>query len=196
MIQFVEDGIYVFNQGMREQYPKITLLDLHVHAYVVGAKYELPALCEHAVDEYVNVAGMVMSMGISLDMPPTSNDSSTPISTQNSNFPNNKPTGLDGASKDPSINPATAVFNSFLDSLTLIWRNTSNRDDALRQAVLELIKPEINNLMHLSFFQTLMQDMVGFCDDIMYSLEDDGFDVLAFPVQGKVQGTGVRFGGA
>jgi hypothetical protein len=188
MIQFVEDGIYVFNQDMREQYPNITLLDLHVHAYVVGAKYDLPALCEHAVDEYVNVAGMVMSMGIPPDMSPSSNDSS--------NFPSNMPTGLDEASKDPSINPATAVFNSFLDSLTLIWRNTPNRDDALRQAVLELIKPEINTLMRLSFFQTLMQDMVGFCDDIMYSLEDDGFDVLAFPVQGKVQGTGVRFGGA
>jgi hypothetical protein len=196
MIQFVEDGIYIFNPDMRAQYPNITLLDLHVHAYVVGAKYDLPALCEHAVDEYVNVAGMVMSMGIPPDMSPSSNNSSTPVSAQNSNFPNNMPTGLDDASKDPSINPATAVFNSFLDSLTLIWRNTPNRDDALRQAVLELIKPEINTLMRLSFFQTLMQDMVGFCDDIMYSLEDDGFDVLAFPVQGKGQATGVRFGGA
>jgi hypothetical protein len=198
MIQFIEDGTYIFNQQMRVEYPNITLLDLHVHAYVVGSKYDVARLCDHAVGEYVNIAGMVLSMGIPPDIDlisPSNNNDFTLVSAGDFSMDGTNPASQPMIS-DPNASPGLVVFNSFLDSLVLIWRNTSNRDDALRQAVLELIKPEINTLMRLSFFQTLMKDMVGFCDDIMYSLEEDGFDVLAFPVFDKLQGTGVRFGGA
>lgn len=164
MVQFIENDIYAFDPNMRTQYPHITLLDLHIHAYIVGAKYSVHRLCDHAIDEYLNIGRMILSMGIRVR------------DTDTMDFP---------ADHSPHANtnsPVSSVVNSFLDSLVLIWRNTSHRDDALRDAVLELLKPQLPQLMHLKFFQTLMMEMPGFGDDVVQSLAEDGFDVKAYPV--------------
>jgi hypothetical protein len=102
---------------------------------------------------------------------------------------------IDNSSNSKSSGTAWAVLNSFLDSIVLIWRNTPHRGDALRHAVLELLKPKIHQLLRIKFFQTLMLDMVGFGNDVVGSLADDGFDVKAFPVMaGQLEKAGVRFG--
>ena len=49
MIQYMQEGNYTFNSNMRLEYANITLLDLHVHAYVVGKKYDVTKLCDHAI---------------------------------------------------------------------------------------------------------------------------------------------------
>ena len=64
MIQYMQEGNYTFNSNMRLEYANITLLDLHVHAYVVGKKYDVTKLCDHAIGEYLNIAGMVLSIGV------------------------------------------------------------------------------------------------------------------------------------
>jgi hypothetical protein len=202
MIQFIADGIYIFNPNMRLEYPNSTLLDLHIHAYLVGSKYEVPKLCAHAIDEYINIGEMTLSMGITPDDNPTTSAGDTNIalipakdvSTNNTNNTAVEPTYA--AYKDSNTSAASAVLDSFLDSLVLLWRNTPNRDDAMRQAVLELLKSDLHQLMQLKFFQTLLMEMVAFGDDMMHSLADDGFDVKAFPVRGHLQRSGVRFGGA
>ncbi|KAG9190310.1 hypothetical protein G6011_08398 [Alternaria panax] len=181
MIQYMQEGNYTFNPNMRLEHANITLLDLHVHAYVVGNKYDVAKLCDHAIGEYLNIATMVLSMGITPGEDPT-------------DFSNH---AVNGDHKDPDASPATSVLNSFLDSLVLIWRNTLNGDDMLRQGVLELLKPYINQLMRLKFFQTLMMDMVGFGDDLVHSLAEDGFDIQAFPAAGWLQQKiRVKFGSA
>lgn len=171
MIQYMQEGNYTFNSNMRLEYANITLLDLHVHAYVVGKKYDVTKLCDHAIGEYLNIAGMVLSIGV----PPGEDP------TDFSNFT------VNGDHKGPDASPATSVLNSFLDSLVLIWRNTLDSDDALRQGVLELLKPNINQLMRLKFFQVLMMDMVDFGGDLVHSLTEDGFDIQAFHTEGGLQ---------
>ncbi|OWY51723.1 hypothetical protein AALT_g8996 [Alternaria alternata] len=181
MIQYMQEGNYTFNSNMRLEYANITLLDLHVHAYVVGKKYDVTKLCDHATGEYLNIAGMVLSIGV----PPGEDP------TDFSNFT------VNGDHKGPDASPATSVLNSFLDSLVLIWRNTLDSDDALRQGVLELLKPNINQLMRLKFFQVLMMDMVDFGGDLVHSLTEDGFDIQAFHTEGGLQQKiRVKFGSA
>jgi hypothetical protein len=181
MIQYIQDSIYIFNPNMRLEYENITLLDLHVHAYIVGNKYDVARLCHHAIGEYVNIVGMILSMGLPSGGDPTDFSNST------DNFDH----------KHPDANAVASVLNSFLDSLVLVWRNTVDGNDMLRQAVLELLKPRINQLTRLKFFQTLMMDLVGFGDDLVCSLAEDGFDVQAFPaMDGLQQKTRVKFGTA
>lgn len=181
MIQYIQDGIYIFNPNMRLEYENITLLDLHVHAYVVGNKYDVAKLCNHAIGEYINIVGMVLSMGL-------------PSSEDPTDFSHNF---AEVDHKHPDADPVSSVLNSFLDSLVLVWRNTIDGNDMLRQAVLELLKPDINQLMRLKFFQTLMLDLTGFGGDLVDSLAEDGFDVQAWPAMGGVrQRARVKFGTA
>ncbi|KAI4667433.1 uncharacterized protein J4E79_002120 [Alternaria viburni] len=180
MIQYIQDGIYIFNPNMRLEYENITLLDLHVHAYVVGNKYDVAKLCDHAIGEYINIVGMVLSMGLPSGEDPTD-------FSHNPEFDH----------KHIDADPVSSVLNSFLDSLVLVWRNTVDGNDMLRQAVLELLKPHVNQLMRLKFFQTLMMDLTGFGSDLVDSLVEDGFDVQAWPPMGGVQQRArVKFGTA
>ncbi|KAF1848637.1 uncharacterized protein K460DRAFT_281536 [Cucurbitaria berberidis CBS 394.84] len=158
-VQFIETGIYIFDPNMRTKHPHITLLDLHIHAYLVGSKYDMPRLCDHAIAEYINVAQMILSLGVTSDT--------------------TCPSG-------PNECSPSAVTDRFLDSLVLLWKNTPNRYDPMREAVLELIKPALNMLLKLRFFVTLMMELVPFGDDIMHSLAEDGLDVKAFPLPAGV----------
>ncbi|KAF1941361.1 hypothetical protein EJ02DRAFT_423075 [Clathrospora elynae] len=197
LVHFIEMGIYVFNPQMRVQYPNITLLDLHIHAYIVGSKYELPRLCEHAISEYINVCEMILSMGITPDPIDSNSNALVPMYgfSNDATDPATQPTF--SSAPDPTANAVSNIFNTFLDSLVLLWRNTHHRNDPLRQAVLELIKPELNKFMKVRFFTTLMMEMVGFGDDVMHSLAEDGFDIKAVPVPAQLKRRwGVRFGGA
>lgn len=190
MVEFVESGMYDFDPDMLVEYPYVTLLDLHVHAYCVGAKYDVPRLCEYAVEEYIGIAAAILGMRDNPDYPPLHTGTVNHLNptyqvyTPPSPTPNDLPTS-----------PA-AMLDHFLNSLVLLWRKTPHRADPLRAAVLELLKPHLNALMQCKFFITMMLEMPGFGDDILHSLADDGFDVTAFPVPvGWERWSGVRFGG-
>lgn len=60
MVHFLEHGMYVLDPAARTQYPNLTLLDLHVHTYVVGAKYDVRRLCGYAIDQYADIARMIL----------------------------------------------------------------------------------------------------------------------------------------
>lgn len=171
MLQFVEHGLYTFTSAMRTQYPNMTFLDLHIHAYIVGEKYAVPALCRHAVSGILDTGRMILSMGV--------------VHVLYS----------DGGQKKTKT--VSSAVNSLLDSLVLVWRNTRHREDALRQAVLELLKPHVHQLLRVEFFQTLMWELADFGENVVDSLEEDGFDVRVFAVRGGLQEQyGIRFAGA
>ncbi|CAO2653961.1 Nn.00g106940.m01.CDS01 [Neocucurbitaria sp. VM-36] len=202
MLQFLETGIYTFSPNMRIQHPHITLLDLHIHAYLVGSKYDVPKLCDHAIAEYINIGQMILGLGVTSDDYNIQNfgNARADPSTIACSF---SPSGSEGEAmltrsihRDPNDASPSAIMDRFLDSLVLLWKNTRNRDDAMRVAVLELVKPELNKLMRLRFFITMMMGLVGFGEDIVHSLEEDGFDVMAFPVpMGMRRKWAVKFGG-
>ncbi|KAJ4374935.1 hypothetical protein N0V83_002013 [Neocucurbitaria cava] len=192
MVEFIESAHYTFDTKMRAEYPHITLLDLHVHAYLVGSKYEVPTLCEHAVVEFISVASMILSQGI----PPDPNDmddmfdDATPGPRTSNSANTNTP-----RHHDPNDGSPAATTHRFLDSLVLLWRNTADRDDAMRAAALELIKPLLSKLMKLRFFIVMMLELLDFGDDVCASLVEDGFSVTGYPVPpGMKRRWAVRFG--
>jgi hypothetical protein len=155
MLQFINTGTYTLSPAMKAEHPNITMLDLHVHAYVVGVKYDIPHLYEYAMGQYITLAQMCLSMQTEI----------TSASGQTSTF---------------ALDAARIILGQFIDSLALVWRNTSGRGDELRDAVLELIKSDINRLLRTPAFAALMMGLEDFGADILGSLRDDGLKVAAF----------------
>ncbi|KAJ4338486.1 hypothetical protein N0V95_008056 [Ascochyta clinopodiicola] len=170
LLHFVETGNYVWDPQAFEKYPRLTTLDFNVHSYLVGSKYGVSALQDHAIHAYLSIVEHEMNLGFSA----LSSDC----------FPDALPRNLDAsptnAQNDGEV--TTTPIDRFLNSLVLLWKNTQSRHDIMRTAVLEVTKRDLNKLLQLPFFVTLMTELVGFGDDIVASLGDDGFEVKAFQV--------------
>ncbi|KAL6710474.1 hypothetical protein ACN47E_008522 [Coniothyrium glycines] len=196
MLQYLATGLYIFDPSMSQHHAHITMLDLHIHAYLAGTKYEIPALAAYAAAQYANFAHMILSIRTAIDAcvhqpaaPPPTPCNPTPSPRMRLAYP--APAG-----PAPVLDPSTPLYDGLLDSFVLLWRNTYSRHDALRAAALELIKPALHHLMKVDFFVTLMLHMVAFGDDVVHSLAEDGFHVAAYPVPvGVRRRWTVRFGG-
>jgi hypothetical protein len=158
---------------MKVQHPHITMLDFHIHAYLVSKKYDVPKLCEYAIEQYVNLAAMILTL-----------------------------LGPDPATflpytAAPAVEPQScSLINNFLDSLVLLWRNTSGFD-VMRRAVLQLMRPDLHRLLQLPFFNTLMAELPEFGEDVARDLEEDGFEVkLRWAAVGANERGMVKFGRA
>lgn len=152
---------------MLATYPHLTLLDLHIHAYITGQKYSVPLLSAHSAREYLHLATFIIDTGI---------------------LPNRREASANGGSA-----PVHLVTTPLLHSVMLLWRNTSSRHDELRKAVLQLLKPQVSKLLQVDLFVEMMMQVMGFGDDVMAALEEDGLSVVALPE--RLGRSGVRFGG-
>lgn len=143
------------------QHPNISILDLHIHAYVVGSKYEVLKLCEYAIEQYIDFAAKILTL-----LGPD-------------------PAALLSNTTAPVVEPMDCtLINTFLDSLVLLWKKTSTYD-GMRKAVLQLMRPDLHRLLKVPFFQTLMVGVPGFAEDVARDLGEDGLEV-----QVKYAGTG------
>ncbi|KAJ4317312.1 hypothetical protein N0V94_004997 [Neodidymelliopsis sp. IMI 364377] len=186
MLHFIETGSYVCDPQAFARYPLLTTLDFHVHAYLVASKYDIAELQDHAIDAYLSIAGHELEQGF---MTLSSRQAST-VHFPVPDFPIMLHT--DGHTDEE---PPPTPIDRFLNSLVLLWKNTSTRYDKMRIAVLEVIKRDLNNLLQVPFFLTLMTETVSFGDDVVSSLNEDGFEVHAF--QGRIsrlQNCGIWFG--
>lgn len=229
MLQFIETGSYIPEAAMAVQFPHVSLLDLHIHAYLAGAKYKVPTLCTYSITQYIELAQMILDIRPSIIQPAEEDDaddddifssfsSSSSSSSLSSHYyyhhhhypppppppsplitdPNLRSSNVLESSPTPptpstsSVLPDTnsdadteaeslSLHDILLNSFVLLWRNTPDRNDALRTATLELIKLNIHILIPIDFFTTLMLDMAAFGDDIVDSLHEDGLDVRMFP---------------
>lgn len=171
MLHFIDSGNYIFDQQAFMQLPLLTTLDYHIHTYLVSTKYDIAALEELMVKKYIDFAEQEMTIGFLMLPEPQ-------LADVHFNLPG-VPVAAPADEYD-SFETAITPLDRFLNSLVLLWRNTQSRYNAMRQAVLELIKHNLNRLLRVPFFVTLMQEVVGFGDDIVASLEDDGFEVKPF----------------
>jgi hypothetical protein len=65
----------------------------------------------------------------------------------------------------------------------------------MRQVVLALIKRDLNKLLRIPLFVAMMQEVVGFGDDVVTSLEGDGLGVRASQVAaGRKRAQSIFFG--
>jgi hypothetical protein len=185
MLYFIENGNYVCNPQAYVEFPLLTTLDYHIHAYLVGSKYGIPALQDCAINAYIAIAEHKMKLGFTA--PPDGQ-----VCDAQKLVPGFSAIPLTKGQAGGEL--LTMPIDHFLNSLVLLWKNTPSRYDPFRKAVLELTKRELNKLLQVPFFVTLMQEMVGFGDDVVASLGNDGFEVKAFqvPVRGRSQV--IRFG--
>ncbi|KAF9696486.1 hypothetical protein EKO04_005627 [Ascochyta lentis] len=178
MLHFVETGSYMWDLRALKEYPRLTTLDFNVHSYLVGSKYGISTLRDRAINAYLSIADHEMNLGFSVLSTGCLLGAQVPL-PGNLHVP-----PADGHTDEESM---TMPMDRFLDSLVLLWRNTHSRYDMMRTAVLELIKRDLNKLLQLPFFVTLMRELVEFGDNVVASLSDDGFEVKAFqvPVGGR-----------
>ena len=186
MLHFVETGAYVFDQRAFTAYPLLTTLDLHIHAYLVSTKYGITAMRDCVIKAYLETAEQEMTMGL---MMLTGNQLSD-LNMSWLGFPVVAPAD-ERCDSETSITP----MDRFLNSLVLLWKNTRSRHDDMRQVVLALIKRDLNKLLRIPLFVAMMQEVVGFGDDVVASLEGDGLGVRASQVAaGRKRAQSIFFG--
>jgi hypothetical protein len=173
MIEFVDTRNYTFQASMEIEFPTTTLPDLHIHAYLAGTKYDIPALANLALMQYVNFADTVLKMDVGSVLAEDPNV----MAIDRGNF---------------LMTAGTAIVMSFLESLAFLWKSTPNRFDALRAEVLELLKQYLNSLLRMPFFVTLMQEVTDFGSDLTESLGDDGLEAKMYYTPARQVG-GIRF---
>lgn len=195
MLEFIDTDAYTFNPDIRVQYPHFTSLDLHIHAYLVGSKYEVSKLCDYAIDQYIHIGDMILSMGVTASSCGAKAEALASLGAASTNTDDAAATSTPAYSQHSGDVSPSAILERFLSSVVLLWKNTPDRHDQMREAVLELIKPHLNCLIKQSFFSTMMMDMLDFGNDIVRSLEEDGFDVSTEMGPAGLRGrSGVRFG--
>ncbi|KAL5385143.1 hypothetical protein DPSP01_004953 [Paraphaeosphaeria sporulosa] len=69
MLDFLKNGCYYMYPLLCKQYPRITILDLHVHGYIVADKYELSALAEYSAKHYLRIAADTLALNWLFDDP-------------------------------------------------------------------------------------------------------------------------------
>ena len=178
MLYFVETGSYVFDPRAFTAYPLLTALDLHIHAYLVSTKYGITALRDRVIETYLETADQEMTMGLMmLTGNQLTHSQLSDLRVSWRGFPVVTPADEHCESETP-ITP----MDRFLNSLVLLWKNTRSRHDEMRQVVLALIKRDLNKLLRVPLFVAMMQEVVGFGDDVVASLGGDGLGVRAFQV--------------
>lgn len=186
MLHFLETGQYVFDQRAFERFPLLTTLDYHIHVYLVSEKYGIASLRDCVTATYPSIAGCELDLGFLVLGDAQAADAQVTAP----GFPVFAPAET-GVGTGTVITP----IDRFLNSVVLLWRNTRSRDDALRGAVLELIKRDFLKLLRVPFFVTLVREMVGFGEDVVASLGDDGLGIDAVKIAVNAGcGHAVRFG--
>jgi hypothetical protein len=76
MLDFLKNGCYYLYPLLQKQYPRITMLDFHVHAYIIADKYDIPALSDCAAKSYLRMAADCLVLDWQFDDPDFYDDSS------------------------------------------------------------------------------------------------------------------------
>lgn len=189
---------------MSLHFPNASMLDLHIHAYLVGSKYEVPALSAHALDRYIATCRTILTLPISdpddhhhapsVIAGPASNPQVPFTQSKNPRTRLTYPSPLPSPSPyNHNNNHSIPMYAVLLSSFVLLWRNTCSRHtSALRSATLELIKCHFSKLIKLAFFRRLVREYAVFGEDVLGGLQEDGLQV---GVAGREDGAWrVRFG--
>lgn len=69
MLDFLKNGCYYMYPLLCKQYPRITMLDLHVHGYIIADKYEVHALADYAAKQYLRIVADTLALDWKFDDP-------------------------------------------------------------------------------------------------------------------------------
>ncbi|KAF1965640.1 hypothetical protein BU23DRAFT_560889 [Bimuria novae-zelandiae CBS 107.79] len=166
MLDFLKNGTYWMYPRLKEQYPHFTMLDLHVHCYILADKYDILALADYSATNYLRMAAEILSLDWSCD----------------------DPDYYDASEDVPFVEYladdmcAAAEVSRFLNSIALLWGNTPGYDD-LRTSMLQLLSACFIKLMRLKSFQYLLMFLDDFIDDMVMVLSKDDIEVTLLPIE-------------
>lgn len=180
MLRFVAVGWYTLEHCMLQSYPYLTMLDLHVHTYILSQKYDMYRLREHAIDEYVEMAHKILSGYIGTDIPKDMESGTIALFVHNIY----ESLVLEGPPPRPLAEPfrpgdhrPIAEANRFLNSVVLLWKNTASSEDTMRKVVIGLAKHYLPKISQLRFFNTMLTGLDGFSSELAKSLAEDEYDL-------------------
>jgi hypothetical protein len=169
MLNFMVHGQYGLEPSIYQDNPHLTLLDMHVHVYIVADKYKVRNLAYYAIDEYRRAAANILNMNYQSDT--RKKERSAHVLWVGS-----EPRPLDKPHHHSEQSPA-AEMDRFLDSMVLLWKSTSSSGDLMRKAVMDMIKPFLHRLSGLRMFTLMIDELEGFGKDLVNSLGEDGMKV-------------------
>jgi hypothetical protein len=204
MLDFLTMGFYRPITEMSIRYPLVTLLDLHIHCYLIAVKYSITALASHATNEFLTIAGATIATDFVTGNPDTfsqffnyerhsnSSNDTHPIYEDLTASPPASPSFEPGP-HDPRDYSPPAQISKLLNAICLLYRHTTTTD-ALRPRIVELLKLGLGKLMQLRFFVTMLQRL-DLGPEMVRSLEADGLRVEVEARNGWAGGIamGVKF---
>jgi hypothetical protein len=173
MVEFIKTEYYHPHKNMNIDHPTMTMLDLHIHAYLIGIKYGVLKLANLAIKRYIGFGNKCLSM-----KPESDCTEDTPINNEQ----------VMETQRD-----ITAMVRIFLESLAFLWNNTRDRKDVMRTATLKLLKHHYTTLMKIPFFGDLKRELKDFESDLIESLAEDGLQAMSYAAR-VGEKKGVRFG--
>ncbi|KAF2681497.1 hypothetical protein K458DRAFT_309413 [Lentithecium fluviatile CBS 122367] len=162
MMHFLVTGYYGLDADLVRQNGFLTMLDLHIHAYVVADKYRIPDLAEYAINEYRKAVADILAQDFGSDMAGANAKPERSL-VESPHFADWRP---------------SAEVDRFLNSVVLLWKNTPDGIDEMRYTVLELIKPCLAKLARVRMFGALLAELEEFGMDLERSLYEDGLEVV------------------
>ncbi|CAI6340914.1 unnamed protein product [Periconia digitata] len=170
MIMFLKEGYYSFDPLALKHYPRLTMLDMHVHAYILANKYMIPTLAQHAISAYVQIAHRILKDYVQYH-----------ISLVSHTWLNVRSLGHH---RDDT--PVGEV-EQLLESMSLLWKNTVDPLDAMRFAVLDVIAPFLNKLARLKIFAMMCLHLDGFEEGLKCYFGYQGMDfrIIKTPFIGR-----------
>jgi hypothetical protein len=175
MIDFINTDYYTVHESMETDFPTMTVLDLHIHAYLIGIKCGVSKLANLAIKRYIESGNKCLLMAA---VPKSIDETPTKSLTRE---------------QAAELEQRSAAMKAFLESVAFLWKHTRDHKDVMRQATLNLIKHHYTCLMKVPFFRDLKREVKDLEKDLVASLGEDGLQVETYPAR-KEEKAGVRFG--
>ncbi|KAF2743320.1 hypothetical protein M011DRAFT_480895 [Sporormia fimetaria CBS 119925] len=176
-------------------YSQTTHLDYHICIYQTATKYQVPHLCDHAIQRYESLIRALLARDFAplyMEQAMRAYTRKYPVS-KTCVIVQTRKTRLNGYSHDDVS--VQAEFYRFINSIFLIWRVTKRQDDELRKCVLQAIRDFFVKLSKCEDFVSLVMEHRDFGRDLKTAFEEDGFELgLRVSNRWKGEESGFKFG--
>jgi hypothetical protein len=157
MTMFMVRGFYYLHDSFLTKNPRLTILDLHVHAYIIADKYQCPGLSQYAVDEYLRIAARILSSDVST-----------------SDLQLDRPLEAPRHPMDMSL---AADMDQLFDSIVMLWEKPSCGYNAMRTSILNALVLVLPKVMRFKMFGVMIKYLDDFAYDLEKTLEEQGLSV-------------------
>jgi len=186
MLEFMYKDSYtrLCEHDLSIRLPNVSKLDLHVHAYAIGQKYQVIGLPEKARELFMAEADRIVwqedlnpDLGRKQMLETFNNDPETALTAGYQ--PGFRDRALPRTGIYPPVNLHTpeADMIRFLHALQLLFLKVSDRQDGLRKRVLQLMMSRFEFLAELNPFKVLLDNDKEIQGALKEVFREEGYDL-------------------